>query len=66
MSDELKRCPCGCFPEMVIDSEWNAYALCMRCGRKGPKVPPPTNGAVESHYDDAVWAWNMEVTSNER
>lgn len=63
MSDELKRCPCGGSPEVMIDKKsWNAYALCPRCRRKGPEVPPPKNGTVESHYDDAVGAWNMEVT----
>lgn len=70
MSDELKPCPCGGVPEVMIDNAWNAYSLCPKCGRKGPEVPFPRETKMETsvfvaYLDaqrrEAASVWNMEV-----
>lgn len=71
MSDEnIKPCPCGGKPEVMVNSQWDAFVLCPSCLRKGISINRFTDekvGIVEfasrirAASLDAIELWNAEI-----
>lgn len=66
MSD-LIPCSCGKEPEVVVNSEWEVFAMCRSCGRKGKKISPNLGEKVsvddfitylEEAGKEAIDSWN--------
>lgn len=70
MTVDLQPCPCGHYPQIMINQAFDAYAMCPECGAKGPSTPFPKEGMLkadtfvallEGQRIEAAFAWNVSL-----
>lgn len=72
MTVDLQPCPCGHYPQIMINQAFDAYAMCPECGAKGPSIPFPKEGMLKAdtfvalldgQRIEAALSWNASLPS---
>lgn len=72
MAVDLRQCPCGGAPQIMVNRAFDAYALCPECGARGPAIPFPREGMLEvdafvalldAQRIEAALLWNASIPS---
>lgn len=72
MAVDLRQCPCGGAPQIMVNQAFDAYVMCPICGVRGPEIPFPKEGMIEvdtfvalldGQRIEAALSWNASLPS---